>query len=221
MDRTVKIGSSIEDLFDADQLTVTITISGICNTKEECATAYNTNLAAVRSKLRQANVPDSAISTRYFSLSAHTERLYRKKKGNGDYYYAKTEVQGYSYSGKVIAKTSDIELSTPIWLALSDCGDSVTFDMDFDLADENAARESLLARAVKSGEAKARILAKASGAELGPISSIEYDFENRRRGYYDGALYAPDFLGDDDQAPEFTPEPISISCKVNCIWTLQ
>ena len=223
MERTVKIGSSIEGSFDADQLTVTVTIEESLDTKEECSKAYNTNLAAVRDGLAKAGVPDSDVSARRFTLRPHTERLYYKK-GRNDYYYAKTVVEGYEYSGEVVITTSELDKAAPIWLALSDCGSAVTFDIDFGIADETPARNSLLEYAVQEARKNAEILAKASGAELGPIASIEHDFSRGGRGYRDDRMYAPTgFAGvpDESAAPEFIPEPIRISCRVDCIWTLQ
>lgn len=223
MDRTVKIGSSVEGFFEADQLTVTVNIKGHFDTKEECTKTYNTNLAVVRSGLARAGVPDSSVSTRRFTLRPHTESLYYKKNRN-DYYYVKTVVEGYEYSGTVVVTTSDLELSSPIWLALSEYDSAITFDMNFGLADETPSRDSLLQYAVQQGEENARILAKASGAELGPIVSIHYDFRTGGRDYDDDRLYAPGALGaapDDSAAPEFVPEPIRLSCHVDCIWTLQ
>ena len=220
MERTVKIGSSVEGTFDPDQLTVTVTIEENLDTKEECSKAYNTNLAAVRDGLAKAGVPDSDISTRRFTLRPHTERLYYKKSKN-DYYYAKTVIEGYEYSGEVVVTTSQLDKAALIWLALTDCGSAVTFDMDFGIADETPSRNSLLEYAVQEAKKNAEILTKASGANLGPIASIEHDFSKGGRDY-DGNLYAPDFLGaPDEQAPEFTPEPVHISCRVKCIWTLQ
>lgn len=223
MDRTVKIGSSVEGSFDVDRLTVTVSIEESLDSKEECTKAYNTNLSLVRSELARAGVPDSAVSTRRFTLRPHTERLYCKKSRN-DYYYAKTVVEGYEYSGEVVVTTSDLDLAAPIWLALSECGSSVTFDMDFGLTDETPARNSLLRRAVREGEKNARILAKASGAELGPIASIQYDFRAGDADYRDGGMYAPTAFGaapDASPVPEFIPEPIRISCHVDCIWVLR
>lgn len=222
MDKIVKIGSSVEDDFEADQLTITVSIEESFDSKEECTQAYNTNLGLVRSKLAQAGVSDSAVSTRRFTLRPHTERLYYKKSRN-DYYYARTVVEGYEYSGEVVVTISDLGLAAPIWLALSDCDSAITFDMDFGLADETPARDSLLQRAVQEGERNARILAKASGAELGPISSIQYDFRAGGFGYHDDRAYAPTAFGaapDAAAAPEFIPEPIRISCHVDCVWAL-
>lgn len=220
MERTVKIGSSVEGTFDPDQLTVTVTIEENLDTKEECSKAYNTNLTAVRDELAKAGVPDSDVSTRRFTLRPHTERLYYKK-GKNDYYYAKTVIEGYEYSGEVVVTTSQLDKAASIWLALSDCGSAVTFDMDFGIADETPSRNSLLEYAVQEAKKNAEILAKASGAELGSIASIEYDFSRGGRGY-DGDLYAPSFSGSPaQQVPEFIPEPVRISCRVDCIWTLQ
>ncbi|OZG64231.1 hypothetical protein BHAP_1398 [Bifidobacterium hapali] len=223
MERTVKIGSSVEGTFDPDQLTVTVTIEESLDTKEECSKAYNTNLAHVRDELAKAGVPDSDISTRRFTLRPHTERLYYKKSKN-DYYYAKTVIEGYEYSGKIVVTTSQLDKAAPIWLALSDCGSAVTFDMYFGIADETPARNSLLEYAVQEAKKNAEILAKASGAELGPIASIEHNFSRGGLSYWDDRIYAPTgFAGvpDEAEAPEFIPEPVRISCQVDCIWTLQ
>lgn len=223
MERTVKIGSSVEGSFEADQLTVTVSIEGNHDAKEECAKAYNDNLALVRSVLSRSGVPEAAISTRRFVLRPHTERLYYKKARN-DYYYAKTTVEGYEYSGEVVVTTSNLELAAPIWLALSECGSDITFDMNFGLADETPSRDSLLQYAVQEGEKNARTLAKASGAELGPVVSIQYDFRAGGLAYEDGRAYAPMAYGaapTTPQAPEFVPEPVRISCHVDCVWSLQ
>lgn len=94
--------------------------------------------------------------------------------------------------------------------------------MDFGLADETGARDSLLSKAVANARGRAAILAEASGGRLGQALSISYDHhtsidDNDDSLYMVGALEPP---RGQTAAPRFQTSPIELSCRVDTEWEL-
>lgn len=219
MDRIVSVGSTVTKSFEADELSVEVTISGERGTRAECTTSYNELLHQVRDAIVSAGIPEGLIRNSDFSVSPHVEKLYEKSK-EGNYYETSRAIRGYEFEATVSTKVkAAFDLGSSIWIALCSCGKEVTFDFEYGLSDLDAARKRLLAEAVESAHAKAQVLADASNNALGPAVAISYDYDReatRCKTWY----CAAEIDGLAEAAPDFIPTPIEVECEVKTKWEL-
>lgn len=220
--RLINIGIEIEKDFPIDTIHVAINLEGRKDTKEECTSEYNRLLEAIKDSLEDAGIPRDEIKNGSYRVSTHTERLYVKDE-DGDYYVAASELRGYEYSASMTLERpySDDEAKR-IWIALVECGDDVEFYIRFNLADEDAARSTLLAEAVAEGHKRADVLAAAAGASLAGKHTITYEY-GRGGGYRYDALCAPSGPSSNPgfSTPDFNPADETIKCRVDMQWRLE
>ena len=107
-------------------------------------------------------------------------------------------------------------------LVSGECGGEVEFYISFNLADEDAARSTLLAEAVAEGRKRADVLATAAGASLAGIHTITYEY-GRGGGYRYDALCAPSGPSSNPgfSTPDFNPADETIERRVDMQWRLE
>ena len=92
----------------------------------------------------------------------------------------------------------------------------------FELADERAAEDVLIARAVERARSNAQALAAAAGAKLGGIKHISYNSRpGDCGGVYCAAMGAPDGASGGLGETVLDPEPIEVECSVDVEWWLE
>ena len=106
------------------------------------------------------------------TLRFNVETVYEGYEENGAY---KQRLAGYRVCHEMKAAfASDSDLLGRVLYALSVCPAQPEFHIQYTVSDPEAARNELLARAVKDAEAKARVIAEAAGVKLKKIKRIEY-----------------------------------------------
>lgn len=92
----------------------------------------------------------------------------------------------------------------------------------FELADQRAAEDALIARAVERARGNAQALAVAAGSKLSGVKHISYN--SRAAGYgrtYCVAACAPDGAPGGPEETVLDPEPIEVECSVDVEWWLE
>jgi uncharacterized protein YggE len=219
MDRIVSVGSTITKSFEADELSVEVTISGRRDTRSKCTSSYNSILRQVRDALNEAGVPEDLVRNSDFKVSPHVEQLYLKEEDEDRYYRASHRIDGYEFEATVNVKVkAEAHLASPIWVALCSCDEGVSFDFDYELSDRSSRRDELLQEAILEARERAGALAAATAAKLGSIISIKYQYDG---GYGRSSYTASSIrLGARESAPEFKPEAIEVECSVDTQWEL-
>lgn len=216
MEKLVNIGVTQSKSFPATQLRVNISLSNHHAQRDDCTREYNKLLAEVCDALVAIGIPVEEIKNSDFRVSTHWKTLYKKEYG--DFYAHENVPDGYDYNAQIsVVRDADADEAKAIWKALSGCDEAVHFSFDYALKDEAKLKDSLLADAVKEGRRRAEILAEAAGAKVVGIQSIDYGYEG---GYGVRACFC-ECKADFDEAPEFNPEDIVVSCDVRMQWAME
>lgn len=209
----VSVGAEVEDEVMPDRVVFSICFGGGFDTKEACLDDYNEDRAKVAAALAPYGL-DGGLTCRGYSCYARTTRR-------------KATVMGYSYHayGTIAAPIDAIDIAA-VWTALNTCGSRADMGVGFDLADQRAAEDALITRAVERARNNARALATASGSKLGGVKHISYNSRLGDMGCfrYDSTrslgLEAPEGSGD-FKATVLDPEPIEVECSVDVEWWLE
>lgn len=209
----VSVGAEVEDKVMPDRVVFSICFGGSFDTKEACLDDYNADRAKVAAALAPFGLDDE-LTCRGYTCYARTTRR-------------KATITGYSYRayGTIAVLLDDIDVAA-VWTALNTCGSRADMTVGFDLADQRAAEDALIARAVERARSNAQALAVASGSRLGGVKHISYNsgLGCMDRLCYAGAgglaLEAPAGSGD-FKATVLEPEPIEVECSVDVEWWLE
>lgn len=162
----VSVGARIEDKVMPDRVVFSIGFGGRFDTKEACLDDYNADRAKVAAALAPFGLDDELTCRRYTCYAQTTRK--------------RAIIVGYDYYayGTVAAPVDSVDCAA-VWTALNTCGSHADMNIRFELADERAAEDVLIARAVERARGNAQALAAAAGTKLGGIKHISY---NSRRG---------------------------------------
>ena len=158
----VSVGARIEDKVMPDRVIFSIGFGGRFDTKEACLDDYNADRAKVAAALAPFGLDDELTCRRYTCYAQTTRK--------------RAIIVGYDYYayGTVAAPVDSTDCAA-VWTALNTCGSHADMNIRFELADERAAEDVLIARAVERARGNAQALAAAAGAKLGGIKHISYN----------------------------------------------
>lgn len=220
----IKISATARASKEPDQVELDISFYGECEEKEECIAQYNKDVATVLTALERVGFEKGSIKQSGFKVYPHKENVYEKVGDDEDDYYYRTEtVKGYEYeSHATVLMDADENLYGNAWLALLETDGSFSFQFGFKLKDEASVEKELLASAVEQARSRAEILARAAGAKLGRIASIEHTVRNSFDGYADHYLCCEDSYmsapSRKDMIPDFNPDDITVYCSIDAAW---
>lgn len=211
MDKTgcVSVGAEIEDEIMPDRVIFSIGFGGRRTTKESCLEDYNADRARVADALAPFGL-DSELTCCRYTCYAQTTRK-------------KATIVGYNYYayGTVTAPVDSTDFVS-VWTALNTCGSHADMGIRFELADQRAAEDALIARAVERARGNAETLAAAAGSKLGGVKHISYNSRAASYGRtYCVAACAPDGAPGDSEETVLEPEPIEVECSVDVEWWLE
>lgn len=211
MDKTgyVSVGAEIEDEIMPDRVIFSIGFGGRRTTKESCLEDYNADRARVADALAPFGL-DSELTCCRYTCYAQTTRK-------------KATIVGYNYYayGTVTAPVDSTDFVS-VWTALNTCGSHADMGIRSELADQRAAEDALIARAVERARGNAETLAAAAGSKLGGVKHISYNSRAASYGRtYCVAACAPDGAPGDSEETVLEPEPIEVECSVDVEWWLE
>lgn len=137
---------------------------------EQAASDAETVVAAVR----DAGLPGDALKTAHFNVRTEYESVH-DDRGNWKNVFA-----GYAVShGLALSFPLDLEILSALLGSLGSSGANPQLGISFTLADPEKARREALEAAVRDAREKASVLASASGAALGELTSVQYNVSSR------------------------------------------
>jgi uncharacterized protein YggE len=147
-----------------DMATLTLGVTTMGKTAAEAMSANSEALGAVIGRLVAAKVADRDMQTSNLSLGPN---WVMKADGSGQ------EVQGYVASNMLTVRIRDLETVGGVLDASVQDGANTLNGLSFGLANEAPALDAARKAAVADAMARAKLLAEAAGAKLGPIVSIQ------------------------------------------------
>lgn len=208
MDATVAVTSSIMGNFDPDIIRISVDLTGEAASKELAAAAYNEALSSLLDALEKMGVKRKGVKNGYLRISP----VWKNRKGGGPHEYSST----VRFEEPCMKERLDA-----VWTAIAGLGGGISCCFDYDLKDNEEARETILRRAIDAGRKRAALLADAAGCDLGQIIHIDNSLQgNAAAGIV--ATAAPDKRRSIrmDASPVFNPEPVRVSCEVTLEYEL-
>lgn len=126
------------------------------------------------------------------------------------------KITGYQASNNIRITLRAIDKLGPVIGALAVAGANQIGSVEFDVSNRNALAAEARAKAVAEARARAEVLAKAAGATLGPVISIEETPENAV-AYVTGDAMA---LGAEAAAPPVLPGDQTVTVAIRAVWKL-
>ena len=205
----VSVGATAEGKVEPDVAVFRIRFGRRCKTQQQCADDYAQESRLVKDALAPLSL-DGELKLSGYASYAHTSGR-------------KATIDGYDYAGwgtlRVLRAEHD---AAEIWSALAGCGTHASITVRFELDDERAAEDALIAQAVERARGRAEALAHAAGLALGGVKEMRYHSAGGgiRPRMLRAACAAPDEAGG-EEALSFDPEPIEVSCSVDIDWWLE
>lgn len=128
----VSVGAEIEDEVMPDRVIFSIGFGGRRTTKESCLEDYNTDRARVAAALAPFGLDSELTCCRYTCYAQMTRK--------------KATIVGYNYYayGTVAAPVDSTDFAA-VWTALNTCESHADMSIRFELADQRAAEDALIA----------------------------------------------------------------------------
>jgi uncharacterized protein YggE len=176
---TVSGGATVQT--EPDKATVNLGVSTDAATSEEALKTNADKTDAVMKSLKANGVEDKDIQTTNVSLNKHyTDRGTPK------------EVVTYRAETQITVIIRDLPKVGDVIDGAVAAGANNVRGVEFGLSSETAAKSDALKQAVDNAEAKARTLATAAGATLGPVVRIDEESYNVRNYQYRDAFMSMD-----------------------------
>ena len=111
------------------------------------------------------------LKTLYFNINTEYESYQERDKS------WRKRLVGYEYTHRMkIEFPADNEMLGRVLLKISRCPGEPEFSIEYTIADQEAAKNELLGKAVTDAKAKAEVLTKAAGVTLQDIQLIDYSW---------------------------------------------
>lgn len=163
---TLTVTGTAEVVLAADSAVMSLGVSTQAATVAEANTANAAALDAVINALHNANVDAADIVTQEYSVSPVYQYTYGKiEKGES--------ISGYQVTNQLTVTVRDVEQIGTVLDAAVSAGANQVYGITFQASQAADARDQALTAAVAEGMRKAKLLAKASGKQLGELVSVQ------------------------------------------------
>ena len=223
MEKTIRVTGRGQIAVPPDRICLKFSLEERKDSYKEAVKASKKSVDAIRELFVKLGFDGKDLKTETFQIEAIFEREINKKKEWVRVF------KGYEYSHSLkIEFALDNELLGEILGRISRCEFHPEFNILYTVKDKVSVKNTLLENAVKDSKAKAEILARAAGMNLGEITSIDYSWQeielaNSPFGKLLDAMRLSDCEEDDycDEVPmRLEPEDITASDTVTIIWQL-
>lgn len=182
MERTIKVTGKGRISVTPDTIRLLITQSSVEPTYEGAIYESAERKNELNVALSRLDFKKEDLKTLYFDVDTEYESYEAKDKS------WKRRLVGYKYTHRMkLEFPKDNEMLGKLLGVVSKITGEPEFSLQYTIADPEVAKNELLAKAVADSKAKASVLAKAAGVELGDILTIDYswgeiDFVTRPTG---------------------------------------
>jgi uncharacterized protein YggE len=175
-------------------------------------------LDALRTAIASVGHNGKSLKTTSFNI----DTKYESYKDKRDTWQRRFE--GYVCSHSLVLEFDlDMKLLAATLAAIAECEAKPEFSIRFSVKDRNAISEQLLISAVENATAKARVLAKAAGVELGEILCIDYSWGELRlfsETEVEPRMMACMAADSDVGNIDIEPEDVDVSDSVTVVWSI-
>lgn len=218
MARTIRVTGKGTLHIKPDMTRLTLVLSGLEEDYDRALQRSSRDTEFLRNVLSALGFEPADLKTLSFDVDTKYESC---RDRNNDW---KQRFVGYEYSHRMkLEFPSDNALLGRVLYALATAPVSPEFRISYFVGDPESAKNELLGKAVTDAIAKAGVLAKAAGATLGEILSIDYswgqiDFEVRPME----ADVSPMCCADEDVSFDVNIEPDDavVSDTVTVVWEI-
>ncbi len=171
MERTIRVTGKGRVSVTPDRIRLLIKQTNILDTYEKSIKDSAENKEYLNDQLCKIGFKKEDLKTTYFNVDTKYES-YRDKHDNW-----KEKFLGYEYVHRMkIEFEKDNAILGKVLGVMSKCKGEPEFSIQFTVADPEASKNELLARAVEDSRTKAEVLTKAAGVDLGEIITIDYSW---------------------------------------------
>lgn len=219
MERTITVRGTGKLSVKPDLITVTLTLTSKSKDYQEALAGADKQLLALRQAVMEAGFEEDALKTSSFDVRTEYNSV-RDKDGMYREVFA-----GYVCEhGMKLDFAFDTQKLAEVLKAVSRSVAEPQLFIHFSVKDKDAVSDKLLASAAKNARTRARLLAEASGAELGELVSITYDW--RDLNFVSPTVYGRNMMRSAcmDEAESgmgsVTPQDIDLSDSAVFVWEL-
>ena len=201
-----------------DLTRITLTVRGTETAYADTMERSARDTASLREAVASLGFAQDDLKTLSFNVDTRYES-YHDDNGNWSQRFA-----GYEFVHMLkLEFTPDNDLLGRLMYALAQSSVDAEFHISYTVRDREAAKNALLADAVRDASAKAAVLADAAGVRLGDILSIDYSW-----GEVSFELQPVNRMLTTDAAPamgksyavDITPDDIEVTDTVTVIWEI-
>lgn len=215
MENTIKVTGKGRISAAPDMIRLILELEHAQETYEETINDSAAMTKALKQCFEQQGFPRKDVKTTSFTVNPKYERY------QDEHNIWKQRFAGYEFNHTMKVEFQiDQGLLGRLLMELSKCDAKPKFRLHFFVSDPNAVKNELLGRAVADSGMKAEVLAKASGAVLGAVHSIDYSWEEAEVASRTMRHSIEMPRGGDVAAFDIEPEEIEVIDTVTVIWHL-
>ncbi len=171
MERTIRVTGKGRISVTPDTIRLLITQSSVEPTYEGAIHESAERKNELNAALSRLDFKKEDLKTLYFDVNTEYESYQAKDKS------WKQRLVGYKYTHRMkLEFPKDNEMLGKLLGVVSKITGEPEFSLQYTIADPEAAKNELLAKAVADSKAKASVLTGAAGVELGDILTIDYSW---------------------------------------------
>ena len=171
MERTLRVTGKGKISVKPDTIRILITQTETKKKYEEAVRESAVRKTELTEALGKLGFDKKSLKTLFFNVDTEYEGYEAK-----DHSW-KQRLVGYRYNHRMkLEFPSDNEMLGKVLTVLSACKGAPEFTIQYTIADPEAAKNELLAKAVEDSKAKAKVLSRAAGVKLKEIVTIDYSW---------------------------------------------
>ncbi len=203
-----------------DYISISMTVESVDNNYDKAMDGAARRIENLKAAAVSVGYEKEALKTISFNVETRYENV---KDRQGSY---KREFAGYACVYRLkIAFDFDSKQLAKVISAIANSGANPELSIAFTVKNPAKVSEELLESAAQNARAKAEILCKATGAELGQLISIDYNWGElnivSRTSYEMEDCLMPLAAMDKCCAPEIEPDDINVSDTVAFTWEIK
>ncbi len=217
MEKTIRVTGKGKISVTPDTIRLLITQSSVESTYEGAIRESAERKKGLNEVLVALSFKKEDLKTLRYNVNTEYEEYQARDKS------WKRRLEGYRYTHRMkLEFPKDNAMLGKLLGAISKITGEPEFSLEYTIADPEAAKNELLAKAVEDSKAKASVLTSAAGVELGDILTIDYswgevDFISRPTGGV--MLYEEEYDGSCDIDIEV--DDINVTDTVTVVWAIK
>ena len=214
MDRTITVKGSAKLSLRPDYVVITMNLTAEDKDYDTAMAQANERLDVLRDALAAIGYDRKELKTTNFNVSTEYD-FQNDRNGN-----SRRVFRGYACSHDLkLALDFDAARLGETLSAITGCEATPDLNVRFTVKDTDAVSDELLRQASDNALRRAKVLAAASGVELGQLVRVDYSWGNRDF-VSPTAFAAGGMLRNAKASMDFTPEDIDVNDQATFVWEI-